>query len=163
MKRTTAIFFLSLVTITFAVAQNSSFQVLNNKFEGRENVFSFSTSGFLAQAVLWMSGEHEFKKAVSDIDYIRFITIPKTEFEAQKVTVKGFKKILHKDEYELLASVKDKGDDVTLYIQSGKRDKINRYFLLIDSANDIVGIEIKGYIDPELLSNQAKFSYKSDL
>jgi hypothetical protein len=149
------ILFLTCLT-TFSFGQNSAFQTLKNKFAGDEDVVTFSTSGFFARVILWMSGEHEFQNAVQNIDQIRLITIPKSLFETQKVTVGGFKKILTNDAYEVLSNIRDHGDDVTVYIQSGKEDHNNRYFVLVDNENEVVGIEIKGYIDPELMLKQSR-------
>ena len=154
---------LALTCCSFlATAQYSSFQTLRNKFGGKEDVFSISTSGFFARTVLWMAGEHDFRKAIKDIHQIRFITIPKKAFREQKVTVAGFKKLVLKDEYEELTSVRDHGDDVTLYIQTGKRDKNNRYFLLIDEKDEVVAMEIKGYVDPDFMVHQASVAYNDE-
>jgi hypothetical protein len=143
-------------------SQTSVYQTMKNKFSDSEDVFAFSTSGFLAKAALWVAGEHEFTDAIGEIDQIRIITVPKAAFEKQDVTVKGLKKLITKSSYEVLTSIRDHGDEVTLFIQSGKKERNNRYFVLVDSADDVVGIEIQGYIDPEILLRKSELSYESN-
>ena len=142
-----------------ASAQYSGFQTLKNKFNGKENVFSLSTSGFFARGVLLLAGERDFKKAIKNIHRISLITIPKTEFDAQKLTVDGFKKFLETGTYEFLASTLDHGDEVSLYIQSGENKRNGKYFILVDNQHEVVAIEIKGYIDPQLMLKDSYLSY----
>jgi hypothetical protein len=149
-----------VLTGVIAHAQSESFVTLKNKFSGVENVHSFSTSGFLARTALWLAGEHEFNDAVKEIRNVRFITIPKTAFAEQQVTLNGFKKIVRRDSYQELACVRDHGDEVTLYIQTATRSKTNRYLVLVDNDNDVVAIEIKGYIDPDIMLKNSHVSYQ---
>ena len=96
-----------------------------------------------------MAGEWEFKDAIEDVKQVRLITIPAEEFKSQGLSVKGFKKLLVKDSFEELASVRDHGDDVTFYLQStGKKD---RYVVLIQEPDEVVVVELKGSIDVNLL------------
>jgi hypothetical protein len=141
-------------------SQSNGFEILRDKFKGKDDVFCISTSGLLARGALWISGEHDFKRGIKDIDAIRLITIPKTAFQDEKVSLKGFKKILAKADYEQLTSIRDHDDDVTLYMQSGKRNS-NLYLLLVDSRDDVVAIEIEGYIDPQLMLRQSSLSLES--
>jgi hypothetical protein len=160
MRSTILILFL-LVSSISAFSQFSGFQTLKNKFGGKNEVFSITTSGFFARGVLLLAGEHDFKSAIKHIDQIRLITIPKPAFAQEKVTVNGFKKLLAKDSYEELTSVRDHDDEVTLYIQSGKRSKHNRYFLLVEGNSEVVAIEIKGYIDPKFMLRESDLSYNN--
>ncbi len=146
------------ITVSTAFCQSESFITLKNKFHGSDNVHSFATSGFLAKAVLWMAGERDFRDAVKNIKQIRLISIPKREFEANDVTLNGFKKILRKDSFEELATVRDHGDDVTLYLQTNKQVKNNRYFLIVDDESEVIAIEIKGYIDPDVMLKNSQYS-----
>ena len=96
-----------------------------------------------------MASEWEFKDAIKDVQQVRLITIPAEEFKSQGLSVKGFKKLLVKDSFEELASVRDHGDDVTFYLQStGKKD---RYVVLIQEPDEVVVVELKGSIDVNLL------------
>ncbi len=143
-----------LIASASVFAQSESYLTLKDKFVGEEDVHYFSVSGFLARTVLLMADEHEFYQAVKDVKTIRLIVIPREAFKAQDVSVKGFKKVLLSDGFEELARVKDNGDDVTIYLQSSSKKK-DRYFVLVEDNDEIVGIEIKGNIDPEfLLENQ---------
>ena len=161
MKRTVVFAVFLLAAISESGAQSESFRTLEKKFSSDENVFTFSTSGVFARAVLWLAGEHEFKSAIKQVKNIRLITIPATAFGQNKVSVTGFKKIVAEDAYEELALVRDRGEEVTLYVQSLKNSSFNRYLILIDNPEEVVAVEIKGYIDPSLLNNQhLKVSYK---
>lgn len=151
------IVFISAANISFS--QSKTFQTLKQKFGGSDNVYAFSASGFFARTILWLAGEHDFRDAVQEIKSIRLITIPKAAFEASQVTVNGLKKLVKKDYFEELANVKDHGDNVSLYLQQGKSEKQNRYLLLVDSSNDVVVIEIRGYIDPAVMNKQNKLSF----
>lgn len=101
-----------------------------------------------------MAGEWEFKDAIRDVQHVRIITIPIEEFEARGLSVKGFKKLLKKDSFEELASIRDQGDDVTFYLQStGKK---NRYVVVIQEIDEVVVIEMKGLIDTNFLLDKDK-------
>lgn len=157
MKSILTTLFLAL-TISTSFAQSDSFMNLKEKFSDQEDVFSFGTSGFFARTILWMAGEHEFTEAIKEVKSIRLITIPKTAFENESVTVNGFKKVLLKDSFEELANVKEDGDDVTIYLQSTK-SKTNRYMILVEEKDEVVAIEIRGYIDPNLLVKNKELSF----
>ncbi|MBT1703200.1 DUF4252 domain-containing protein [Chryseosolibacter indicus] len=154
---------LTTLTVIFLVtsgvfAQSESFHLLENKFKGSENVHALSLSGFLSRIVLRCAGEHDFRKAVKQVKHIRIINIPKSAFEAEQVTVHGFKKVLKKDSFEEVLSVRDHGDDVTLYMKSESNRKNSSYFLLVEEESEVVAIELHGYIDPNVM---LKSSYLS--
>lgn len=155
MKKTILSTFIALlIASSSALAQSESFITLKDKFCGEEDVVHFAVSGFFARSVLWMADEREFHEAIKEVKSIRLIVIPKDAFKAQSLTIGGFKKVLVKDGFEELARVKDGGDDVTFYLQSTPNKK-DRYFVIVEESNEIVAMEIKGYIDPEfLLENQ---------
>lgn len=144
-----------LIASASAFAQSESFVTLKDKFSGEDDVHHFAVSGFFARSILWMADEHEFHDAIEEVKTIRLIVIPREAFEAQDVTLNGFKKVLMKDGFEELVRVKDNGDDVTLYLQSSPKKK-DRYFVIVEESNEIVAIEIRGSIDPEfILKNQS--------
>jgi hypothetical protein len=150
---------LLIAIVAGAHGQSKSYRILREKFQGNPNVFSFSTSGFLARTALWMAGEHDYTEAVKDVQKVRLTVVPESAFKANRVTLGGFKKIAKKDGFEELARVKDHGDDVTLLLQSPSGKKANRYLLLVDSNSEIVIIEITGYVDPSiLLKDNAKIA-----
>jgi hypothetical protein len=159
MKITAIITLIVSLSASGAFCQVNAFETLHNKFQGQENVFSLSTSAFWAKSVLWLAGEHEFRKAISDVQKIRFITIPKSTFQKQNVTVNGFEHFILKDGYSLLTSVRDHGDDVRLYLREGDRKRDNHYLMLVEESNEIVAFEIKGYVDTDKLLKQARISY----
>ena len=82
-----------------------------------------------------MAGEWEFRDAISDVSSIRLITIPRQNFKSKELSVPGFREYLRKDNFESLATIKEKGDRVEVFIQqAGSRN--NRY--LIVDANDVI-------------------------
>ncbi len=139
-----------LIASTSTFAQSESFNTLKDKFRGENEVHHFAVSGFFARSILWMADEHEFYSAIKDVKTIRLIVIPRDAFKAQAVTLNGFKKVLRGDGFEELARVKDHGDDVTMYLQSSGKKK-DRYMILVEEDDEIVAIEIKGYIDTEFI------------
>ena len=139
-----------LIASTSAYAQSESFLTLKDKFRGEDEVHHFSVSGFLARSILWMADEHEFFSAIKDVKTIRLIVIPRDAFMEQEVTLNGFKKVLRGDGFEELARVKDHGDEVTMYLQSSGKKK-DRYMILVEEEDEIIAIEIKGYIDTEFI------------
>lgn len=145
---------LALLISVSTFSQSNSFQALKNNFSDRPDVHSFTVNGFFCRMVLGMAGEWEFKEAINDVQQIRLITIPAEEFKAQGLSVNGFKKLLAKDSFEELASIRDNGDDVNFYLQS--KGKKNRYMILVQQPDEVVVIEMKGDIDINLLLEKDK-------
>lgn len=154
-KITVALVLISLLS-SAVYAQSKSYSLLKEKFTGHENVVSFRTSGFLTRSVLLFAGEPEYNKAIKDVRKVRVIVIPKEAFKAEKVSVKGFMKIAKKDSFEELFNVYDHGDDVTLLVQSNTDHSDNRYLLVVDGHDEVVAMEITGYIDHKLLLKKLK-------
>lgn len=155
---------LALLVVTFLFsttglfAQSHSYQVLKDKFKGQPEVHSFSFSGWMGRLVLNMTDEHELRNATKELSHVRLMTIPRSEFSAQQVTVNGFKKLLKQDFFEELAIIRDHGEVVSVYLREGNNNK-NRYFVLVEEEREVVAIELKGYIDPEALNpNNAKIA-----
>jgi hypothetical protein len=136
---------------SFAMAQSKSYSILKDKFIDRPDVHSFSFSGWMGRLVLRMVDEHEFRDAIRDLQHVRFIEIPKAEFAAQNLSVKGFKNILIKDSFQELAYIRDNGEGITIYLREGNNHK-NHYFVLVEEERQVVAIELKGYLDPQLLN-----------
>jgi hypothetical protein len=157
---TTSALLLTILTST-AFAQSNSYVALREKFRGEKDVIALHASGAFARTILWVAGEKDFKDAIEDVDDIRFIVIPKRAFRANDVSVKGFKKIALKDSFEEVARVKDHGEDVTLMMQTSytKKHGHNRYLLIVDNNDEVVVMEIKGYIDPTLAVYNEKIAY----
>ena len=152
MKRVSLILSLSAVLISSSLfGQSNSYQALKNNFNDRPDVHSFNVSGFFCRMVLGMAGEWEFKEAIKDVQNIRLITIPTKEFKAQGLSVDGFRKVLLRDSFEELATIRDHGDDVIFFMQS--TNKKNRYIVLIEGPDEVVVIEMKGTVDPNFLVN----------
>ena len=150
MKRASLFLTLSVLLIsTSAFSQSNSYQTLKDNFMGRPDVHSFSVNGFFCRMILGMTDEWEFKEAIKDVQHVRIITIPVEEFEARGLSVNGFKKLLKKDSFEELASVRDHGDDITFYLQATGNK--NRYMIVVQEPDEVVVIEMKGSIDANLL------------
>jgi hypothetical protein len=159
MKKITFII-LILAIASSVYAQSKSYNILREKFRGHESI-AISTSGFLARTILRMAGEHEYTDAVKEIRNIRLMVISKGAFRAQNVSLKGFLKVAKADNFEELVHVRDSGDEVTLLLQSGKKNDDYRYLLLVDGGDEVVAMEIRGYIDYELLlKDKEKIAYQ---
>jgi hypothetical protein len=152
MKLTIATLVLLTAFASCALAQSKSYRLLREKFSGSQNVYSIRTSGFMARTVLWMAGEREYNEAIRDVHSVRLIVIPKDAFRKQNVTLAGFKEVTKKDGFEELTHVRDHGDDVTILLQTpSRKNPDNRYLLLVEENDQVVAIEIRGYIDPDRL------------
>lgn len=158
MKKITAVA-LTLLLSAPVFSQSESFQTLEDRFKGGPDVQRFHVSGFLCRMLLGVAGEWEFKKAIQDVKHIRFMTIPRSEFRVQQLTLAGLKELMKAEGFEELASLRDHGDDVSLYLR-GPGNKKNTYFVLVEEEDEVVAIELKGYIDPAILSKQNTFSRK---
>lgn len=149
--RSIIIILLLLNTAGSVSAQSNSYQILKDNFIGQPDVQSFSVSGWVGRVILNMTGEYEFKEAIKELKHVRFITIPRAEFEARKLTVKGFKNVLKQDSFQELAFIRDNGEEVSIYLKEGNNHK-NHYFVLVEDEREVVAIELKGYIDLEQLN-----------
>ena len=151
-----------ITVVVFAAApsfsQSMSFEKLYDRFSGTEEVNCFSVNGFLCRAGLWVAGEHEFKDAIEKVNSLRLISIPTSNFAAQGLSVKGFKKILSEDDFESLASIREENSRIEIYLQQSNNPK-NRYLVLVEESNLLTAIEIRGYIDVDKLR---KLAFEND-
>lgn len=159
MKKLLVIGLLLMVITAPVVAQHKSFQTLEAHFKGQEEVHSFRVSGFLCRMVLGMAGEWEFRKAIEDVKHIRLMVIPGYEFKAQNLTAGEFKKVIQQDGFEELATIRDGNDYISLYVHN-KGNKNYTYFVWVEEPEEVVAIELKGYINPSILTDQNTFSRK---
>ena len=60
---------------------------------------------------------------------------------------------MKKESYEELAVIRDQGGVVFIYLNEGSNNK-NHYFALVEEENEVVAIEMKGYLDPNLLNSK---------
>ncbi|MBP9926305.1 MAG: DUF4252 domain-containing protein [Cyclobacteriaceae bacterium] len=149
-----------LAGVTLANAQSNSYQTLKNTFSNEAEVHSFAFSGWMGRMVLDMVGEHELKNAIKDLNHVRFITIPHSVFNDRNLSVKGFKKVLQQDSFEEIAYIRDRGEEVTIYLHEtgNHQNRKNVYFVLVEEAQEVVAIELKGYLDRELLNSSTKLA-----
>jgi hypothetical protein len=159
MKPTSIGLVLALIVTTNAFSQSDSFLALKEKFAYHSDVHSFSTGTFLGGALFWLAGEHEFYDAVKQVKRISFISIPNNAFAREDVSVAGFKKVIRADDFDQLARIKDNGDVITFYMKS-TASKNNRYMILVEESDDVIAIELTGYIDPEFLLKCESQSFK---
>lgn len=148
--KSTMIVVLMLVSASL-FAQSNSYQALKDKFGDQPDVESFSCGGWLGRLVFKIADEPELSKAIQDLNHIRIISIPTEEFKNQQLTITGFKKVLRNDSFQELAIVRDNGEEVSIYLREGKNNR-NRYFVLVEEADEVVAIELSGYIDPAMLN-----------
>ena len=82
------------------------------------------------------------------------MSIPMSAFAENHVSVGGFKEVILKDQYNQLAQVRENHEEVTVYIQSPKTSSLNRYLILIHNPEEVVAVELKGYIDADALNRK---------
>jgi Domain of unknown function (DUF4252) len=154
MKRTFLIYLFTIAAVS-VLAQSRSYEALRDHFADEEDVVSFRLSGFMCRAAinLFAPEEKQFRALMEDVDNIRFMVIPKDHFSSQGFSLSRFRSHLTKDSFEELMNVRDHGDHVTLFHRAdGKKN--NRYFMLVEDTKEVVAIEMKGYIDPQLLNDK---------
>jgi Domain of unknown function (DUF4252) len=144
-----------LLVHTGATAQADSFRMLKDKFSGSENVHTFSVSGGLCRAVLWLAGEWEFRDAIKDVSSVKVISIPRAQWNDHTLFLKEFKASVKENHFESLASIRDHGDHVEVYVLPGSKAK-NKYLLLAENDNEVTVIEVKGDIDIQKLQELDK-------
>jgi Domain of unknown function (DUF4252) len=149
--KTIKILILSLLVGGTVQAQSKSYQTLKDNFADQPDVHSFSVSGWVGRVILNLAGEYEFKEAIKELKHVRIITIPRSEFKAQNLTIKGFKSVLKQDSFQELAFIRDNGEEVSIYLKERNNNK-NHYFVLVEEEQEIVAIEMKGYIDIQQLN-----------
>jgi Domain of unknown function (DUF4252) len=137
-----------------AFAQSRSFQALQAKFQGKKNVHAFSVNGMLCRIILkaTTANDEALQELTRNIRHVRIIVIPQDEFVRQQASLSSFKSYMKKDEFEELIMVKKHHDHVSLYRRED--DKKNpRYFLLVEEPDQVVAVEMRGDIDPELFKD----------
>ncbi len=147
--------FITLIALAISgisFGQSESYRLLKDKFAGRHHkVVSFRASGFLTRTIFAIAGEHDVHDAIRDVRKIRLIVIPKEAFRSEHVTLAGFRKVASDDNFHELMYIRDGKDHVTVLMQPGRKEKDNHYLLLVESDDEVVAIEIRGYLDPEQL------------
>jgi hypothetical protein len=136
------------------MAQSKSYETLKSQFKGMDEVHSFAVGSFFVRMALNFVDDEDFDSdAIESIGKIHLMTIPKQHFENQKLTLHGFEKyVLARDGYETLLSVRERDDNVRVFMQPGN-NRDNRYLFLIDDENEVVAIEFNGYVNPDKLFN----------
>jgi hypothetical protein len=94
-------------------------------------------------------GEPDWREDFGQVRNVRIINIPQQAFKNRHLSATGFKKVLAQDKFQEMAAVREDGDHVTVYMKDGKRANI--YFVLVESADEVTAVEIKGYLDPKKL------------
>jgi hypothetical protein len=151
-----ALFILLVISVQFASAQSRSYQDLQRNFEGQGDVRSFGLGSGMCRLIVSIIGneEEEVAEALKGVKHVRFMTIPKEEFDNRGLSVRGFRSRLAKDRFELMANFKNSDDNVTVYHRS--EEKSDRYFVLIDEHDNLIAIEMKGYIDPSAFKDELR-------
>lgn len=136
---------------TLASAQSESYEHLRDRFVREADVHAFSVSGFWCRMFVGFVADQDdvLRKAMQDVKHVRLMTIPANVWRQQFKSTHHFTRQLALDGFEELATIRDKGDQVYFHVRED--GKWNRYFVLIEEADEIVALEIKGYLDPALL------------
>ncbi len=143
----------------FCFSQSKSYQALENHFRGKKDVHAFALSGFLCRMAVNLTTTNEpLLRAMSrNIRHIRLIVIPNSEFAKQSLSVDGFKSYLSKDSFVPLATVREKNDHVSFFHRSDSNQE-ERYFVLVEEKHEVVAIEMKGNIDPSVLTGDTRIT-----
>jgi len=148
---------LVVFTAILASAQSDSYETFKDTFRGSKDVFSFGVRGWLARTVLRFADEDEFQDVISDVKTIKITIVPRQRFREKGLSIKEFKKILKDDSFAELAQVRDHSDNVTVYIQENpKRKNNNLYFILVEESDEVVAMEMRGYVSEESLARLKK-------
>jgi len=150
---TTLLLLLTLAVSSFG--QSKSFNALHDKFAGRKDVVSVRTSGFIARTVTWLAGEEDFREALQEIRSVRLMVIPSAAFLQEDVSVSGFKKFARNDKFDMLMTVRDGSEYVTVMMREEKNE--NRYIILVEDRHEVVAMEVRGYIDHEKLFKDSRY------
>ena len=160
MKR---VFLLLSLTIAASLSygQSNSYKMLRNQFEDSPEVRSYKLRGFLCKIIVKIveDDDQDLAAALKEVRHVRFMTIPKEEFAVQKVTVNGFKARLPKDNFELMADIRDSDGGIAFFHRQEKKNK-NRYFVILEDTHEVIAIEMKGYIDPVALAKDSALTSK---
>lgn len=160
MKRFIIPFILALFSAVMVSAQSSSAAVLRKEWRADAD-FSFSVSGFVARTVLNIAGEDEIRKAIRGVRRIRFCILHK-DASGKCDALRKIKTVVKEEAFDKLLRMRDGEDDVMVYTKMKRRNN-NRYLLLVDGPNEVVVMEVKGYIDMQRLQeaingpSQAKY------
>lgn len=140
-------------------AQSDSYRMLRSQFDDSPDVRSYRLRGLMIRLVAEIVEDEDERLAASlrDVKRVRLMIIPKEEFAQKGVTVSGFKSRLPKDKFELMGDFRDEGGSVAFYHRAEKRGK-NCYFVIIDQDDEVVAIEMKGYIDPAVMVDSDAFT-----
>ena len=146
--------YLVLFLLAFSIAgysQSKSFLTLQDRFEGRKDVTHLNISSFFVRMALCLASEDLNSDEISNIGRLHLMVIPKDHFAADGVTLNGYIRFVEKkDSFEELINIKDKKDNVRLFVKT--RDKYtSRYLLLVDDEDEVVAIEFSGNINPDKL------------
>ena len=138
---------LFLATSLTAAAQSDSFITLKEKFRGAPEVNSVRVGGFFVRTVLWLASETDWREEIQDVRSVSVINIPQKAFRERNLKIGGFKKLLQKDDFEEAIQAKEGDEKITIYMRDGGRGDTNLYFLLVEEANEVTAIEIRGKLD----------------
>jgi hypothetical protein len=143
----------------FLNAQSDSYKMLRSHFADQPEVRSFKLSGMMCRIIVNII-EHDDERlaaALEDVRHVRLMTIPKKEFDAQGLTVAGFKSKLPRDNYELVGDFRDKDGSVAFFHKTDKKSN-DLYFVVVEEDDEVIAIEMKGSIDPAIVASDSDLS-----
>lgn len=134
------------ITTMASFAQSSGINVLKQRFKGEADVHAFKVNGLLARLAIKMIDDEPFQEAVSGIRSVEFITIPKSAFNDQNVSIQGYKKFLLENRFESLMDVRDNGEHISVLLAPDSKHE--RYLIIVDEGSEVIVFEMKGHINP---------------
>jgi hypothetical protein len=140
-------------------AQSNSYKMLRSEFSDDPDVKSYHLRGWMIRLVAQIVEDDDARLSASlrEVKRVRLITIPKEQFAKEDVTVSGFKSKLPGDHFELMGDFRDGEGSVAFFHRPEKRGK-NCYFVIIDQDDEVIAIEMKGYIDPAIMVDRDRFT-----
>ncbi|MEL6922752.1 MAG: DUF4252 domain-containing protein [Bacteroidota bacterium] len=99
--------------------------------------------------------EPEVRAAMEVLKDLRGLRVLTTDINPMEV-YKEAKSKINTDTYEMLLTVRDKGENVRFWIKDGDNDIINELLLLVGSEDEFVLLSLIGNIDLDKISSLAK-------
>lgn len=142
-----------LTTLFTAYSQNNAIDKFFSAYESNENFTVVFVSPKMFEMVAKVADEkenQEIKELVKDIKSLKILSTTK---DPLKYYAEANKKI-PVGEYEVLMTVKDKGDNVK-FLTKGNGDVIDELLLMVGGADDFVLMSFVGKLDLKKISKLA--------
>lgn len=148
MKTLLQIFFLALLSYCVN-AQSKALDVLQRKYQGREESLSLHVNGHLLRLLMWFDGNEqdaEVKELVKGVKHVRVLKLPKNQRGLNLQEFKSLKADIRKGSFDELVTFRSDDSNVDILIKE-KNDTISELLLLANDQDDFVVMGLRGKID----------------